>query len=241
MLTGARKLAKLLKDRSYCSALWKGVAAGVEHEPFLRQIHCNTVVDIGANRGQFALAVRRWLPHARIISFEPLPGPARVFRKVFAGQTDVELHEMAIGPSSGRHTIHVSGRDDSSSLLPMTDLLTTLYPGTQEVALEEIRVEALDRVISKADLVGPALLKMDVQGYELHCLEGCRELLPYFRHLYLECAFQELYAGQVLASQLIQWVCEHDFDLTGIYHLSHDRQGRAVDADLFFTKKDHPA
>jgi FkbM family methyltransferase len=231
-------LAQLLKSRYYRSALWKGVAAGVEHEPVLRRLRSNTVVDIGANRGQFALAVRRCLPQARIISFEPLPGPAKTFRRVLAGQTRVDLHETAIGPSRGRCTMHVSGRDDSSSLLPITDLQKTFYPGTHEIALQEITVETLDQTISEADLVTPALLKMDVQGYELHCLEGCSELLPYFQNLYLECAFQELYTGQALASQLIQWVYGQGFDLTGIYHLSHDRLGQPVDADLLFTRRD---
>jgi FkbM family methyltransferase len=241
MLTRAKKLAQVLKTPFYRRALWKGVAAGVEHESCLRRLSCKTVIDIGANRGQFALAVRRSLPQARIISFEPLPKPARIFRTVFAGQTGVELHEMAIGPSSGKKMMHIAGRDDSSSLLPITNLQTEVYPGTQEIAQQEIRVERLDRIISSADLVAPALLKMDVQGYEFQCLEGCSELLPHFRYLYLECAFRELYAGQALASQLIRRAHEHGFDLTAIYHLFHDRDGQPVDADLLFTRRSEPA
>ena len=236
MLTRARKLAHLLQTPLYRNALWKGVAAGVEHETILRRLDCNTVVDIGANRGQFALAVRRHLPQARIIAFEPLPEPARIFRAVFAGQSGVDLHEMAIGPSAGICTMHVSGRDDSSSLLPITDLQAELHPGTGEVGLLQVRVEELGSIIREADLIGPSLLKVDVQGSELECLEACGELLPHFDYLYVECGFQEMYAGQAHASRLIQFLFDRGFELSEICHVFHDAGGRTVDADLLFSK-----
>jgi len=236
MLTRARKLARLLRTPLYRNALRKGVAAGVEHESVLRRLDCNMVVDIGANRGQFSLAVRQCLPQARIIAFEPLPEPARIFRTVFAGQSGVELHEMAIGPSGGPCTMHISGRDDSSSLLPITDLQSELHPGTGEVGLLQVRVERLSSIIREADLASPSLMKMDVQGFELQCLEGCQELLPCFDYLYVECGFQELYAGQAHASRLIRFLFDQGFELKEICHVFHDAGGRSVDADLLFIR-----
>jgi 23S rRNA U2552 (ribose-2'-O)-methylase RlmE/FtsJ len=59
------------------------VAAGAEHLPVLRQFTgCRMVVDIGANRGQFARVARQCFPAARIVSFEPLPAP--LYRDVHA-------------------------------------------------------------------------------------------------------------------------------------------------------------
>ncbi|MGB6830088.1 MAG: FkbM family methyltransferase [Terracidiphilus sp.] len=238
MLTRVKKLARLVKRSAYQRALRKGVAAGIEHELILASLQCNTVVDIGANRGQFALVARHCFPNARIIAFEPLPNPARVFRDVFAGQNGIVLHECAIGSSSGRYMMHVSERDDCSSLLPITDMMTGLRPGTGEVGQLEIRVETLGSFVQEADLLEPALLKIDVQGFELQCLQGCRELLPHFKYIYSECAFREFYAGQVLASRLIEFAFEQGFDLTEICHLSHDSDGRSLDADLLFTRRE---
>ena len=63
------------------------VAAATEHLSVLRDKNLVTIVDIGANRGQFALTVRRCCPHANIHAFEPLAvpddGPSR--RQVDAG------------------------------------------------------------------------------------------------------------------------------------------------------------
>ncbi|MDP2854676.1 MAG: FkbM family methyltransferase [Smithellaceae bacterium] len=76
-----------------------GVLAGAEHRHVLSPL--GTVVDIGANRGQFSLAVRHWSPEVRVFAFEPLSGPAARFRKVFQGDFKVILHQAAIGPETG--------------------------------------------------------------------------------------------------------------------------------------------
>ena len=75
LLPKAAKLAAILRVSAWRKALRRHrVAAGVEHAVVLRQLAgCLTVVDIGANRGQFALAARQCFPAARIVSCEPLP------------------------------------------------------------------------------------------------------------------------------------------------------------------------
>src|SRR4051812_7539188 len=93
-----KKLSILVPNGEYRRGLRAGVAAAIEHQQLLRTLDARTVLDIGANCGQFALATRACLPDARIHAFEPLPGPAEVFRKVFAGDANVALHEVAIGP-----------------------------------------------------------------------------------------------------------------------------------------------
>ena len=84
---------------TWLSALRLGVAASIEHGPVLRKLSCRTVINIGANRGQFALAVRHSIPAAKIVSFEPLTKPAELFRKVFVADKAVSLHVAAVGPT----------------------------------------------------------------------------------------------------------------------------------------------
>ena len=69
---------------------------------------------------------------ARIVSFEPLSGPAALWRAVFAGDARATLVEAAVGPEAGEAEIHVSARDDSSSLLPIAARQSALFPGTAE-------------------------------------------------------------------------------------------------------------
>ena len=218
-------------------ALRLGVAAGVEHVRVLRNLGAvSVVVDIGANRGQFALAARHCFPTAHIVSFEPLPGPAAMFRRVFAGDSLVALHEAAIGPVVGEATMHVSRLDDSSSLLPITAEQERVFPGTAEAGTSAVQTGPLEQFVASDEIDAPALLKLDVQGYELEALKGCESLLHLFEAVYCECSFIELYAGQALAGEVVAWLRERRFDLAGVYNASYDRNGRAVQADFLFER-----
>ncbi|GAB4355526.1 MAG: FkbM family methyltransferase [Gammaproteobacteria bacterium] len=239
----AAKMAKLVRIAATGGLPWLwalrfGVAAGIEHARVLRSLgRVSTVVDIGANRGQFALAARRCFPNARIIAFEPLAGPARVFERLFASDSGVALHRTAVGSSSGEVLIHVSARDDSSSLLPITALQSHLFPGTAEAGTEKVQVGRLADFIAGGDLTPPALLKLDVQGFELEALKGCEDLLDRFAWVYAECSFVELYQGQALGDEVIAWLRERGFALCGVYHTAYDGRGKAVQADFLFENR----
>jgi FkbM family methyltransferase len=196
-----------------------------------------TVVDIGANRGQFALVARDCFRNAPIIAFEPLAAPSQRFRASLGDDPLVTLHQVAIGPTTGAATMHVAAEDDSSSLLPITPLQQSLFAGTNEVATEAIQIECLSSRIKDEDLKPPALLKIDVQGFELPVLEGCLPLLSRFSHIYVECSFVELYAGQALAAEVIRYLDEQQFRLSGAYNVCYGPRGTAIQADLLFTNQ----
>jgi FkbM family methyltransferase len=240
-----RKLVAILASGHglWIRALYRGVPAGVEHTPVLASLNCRTVVDIGANRGQFALAARRRWPTARVISFEPLEKPASVFRRVFKRDDLLVLHEVAIGPRDELGTMHLSRRDDSSSLLTIMPLQDAIFPGTEEVGTVPVRVEPLAAFLDDDSIAEPALLKIDVQGYELEVLRGCEALLAKFDHVYCECSFVELYKGQALAGTVILWLAERGCTLAGVFNTAYDGDGRAVQADFLFKRcdRDHTA
>jgi len=148
----------------------------------------------------------------------------------------VVFHQAAIGPEAGDATIHVSAADDSSSLLPISAIQERLYPGTGEVGTETIKVGRLSDFVSAEEIESPALLKLDVQGFELEALRGCEDLLDRFAYVYAECSFVELYSGQALAHDVIEWLRERGFRLIGVYHMSYDRNGRAVQGDFLFCR-----
>ena len=235
-LAKARKLAGIIKVPAWRDALRRHrVAAGVEHVVVLRNLGpLRMVVDIGANRGQFALAARHVFPQSQIVSFEPLAGPAALWRAVFAGDARATLVEAAVGPEPGAAEIHLSARDDSSSLLPITERQNALFPGTAEAGTATIQVVRLADALPAADIEAPALLKLDVQGFELQALAGCEALLDRFAWVYVECSFVELYAGQSFADEVIAWLRERGLRLAGVYNMAYDGDGSAVQADFLF-------
>jgi FkbM family methyltransferase len=182
------------------------------------------------------LVARHCFPKARIISFEPLPGPAGLYRRVLGNDSEILLHEVAIGPVQDDSIMHVSGRDDSSSLLPISKLQGEISPGTEEVGTVNVQVAPLDEFIKEGEIVGKALLKLDVQGFEMEALLGCESLLSRFEWIYCECSFVELYLGQKFAADVIEWLASKGFHIRGMYNPSYDHQGQAIQADFLFSR-----
>jgi FkbM family methyltransferase len=212
------------------------ILSGTEHLPVLVS-HIATVVDIGANRGQFALAARVYAPNARIIAFEPLHEPANIFRAVFRNDAQVKLHQAALGNVKGERKFHVSASDDSSSLLPISKFQESLFPGTGMVRTEKVSISPLNKYLKACDIIAPAFLKIDVQGFELEVLRGCESLLSHFSYLYVECSFLELYVGQPLVGEIISWLQKRGWCLKGVHNTIYDRQGNSVQADFLFSNQ----
>ncbi|KEZ78807.1 methyltransferase FkbM [Salinisphaera hydrothermalis C41B8] len=63
---------------------------------------------------------------------------------MFDGDAGVGLVEAALGPERGEAVIHLSARDDSSSLLPITGRQNALFPGTVEAGAATIRCARSD-------------------------------------------------------------------------------------------------
>ena len=219
-------------------ALIKGSPAGVEHLDILDQLDCATLIDIGANRGQFAIAARYCWPEAQIYSFEPLIGPARTLSRVFEGDDRVRLFQYAIGNKEEEALIHVSRMDDSSSLLPISQFQDQIFPGTYEIATRKIQSYPLDQVLNEEDIAAPAMLKIDVQGYELNVLRGSKLLLRHILYVYVECSFLELYQGQPKAHEVIAFLHEQGFNLSGVYNLFYTNDGKAIQGDFLFQKSE---
>ena len=133
--------------------------------------------------------------------------------------------------------MNVAMRDDSSSLLPITALQTSIFPHTDQVGIEEVRIAPLCDFLTNDMIEQPSLLKIDVQGYELDVLGGSETCLDRFDVVYVEASFMELYQGQPLASDVIDALNEKGFRLAAIHNLCHAQDGRAVQADFLFERR----
>lgn len=239
MNSALAKMAKIqrgLQSTLGRRALSLGVGAALEHDRILLKSRPDVVVDVGANRGQFALAVINLNQDARIFSFEPLKAPAETFENIFDGYNNVTLFKTAIGPSCYSAEINVSARDDSSSLLEIGAGQISVFPGTELAAKEAIQVKTLASCITPSDLSSVSMLKIDVQGFELQALEGCETLLSNFRFVYIESSFQELYISQALVSDIFRWLLERGFRFSDMGDISRDSAGNAVQSDFLFER-----
>jgi len=231
------KLSQIILNPFLFSALLKGAAAGIEHKFVLQNLSCECVVDVGANRGQFALIARKVFPLAKIHSFEPLEEPGQIFQKIFGNDPNVIFYPYAIGREKTTSTIHVTKDDDSSSMLPITKTQSTMFPGATEKETRQVTVLPLSQALGDTSIPPASLLKIDVQGFELDVLQGSEDILNKFSHLYIECSFIELYEGQALAHQIVSWLEQRNFMLRGVHNMYYQKNGIAVQGDFLFTQK----
>ncbi len=192
------------------------------------------MLDVGASRGQFALFAATNFPEARIVCFEPLPGPLDDLTRVLGDR--VEVRPVAVGARPGTATMNVSQRDDSSSILPIGQKQVGEFPGTAAIASIDVEVTTLDTALEEPG-ERPCLLKIDVQGLELEVLKGAAETLTQVDEALIECSFVELYEGQALADEVVEYLLGFDLRLVGVHEIAYSADGSAIQADFFFRRE----
>ena len=230
-----RKVAFCLPRPSSWRALWRGVAPTLEHRQVVEQLDYDLVLDIGANKGQFSLLVRLIRPGVPIHAYEPHGPEATVLKDILGTDALVSLHQIAIGERDGLAELHVSRRPDSSSLLAIGNEQTTHFPGTEETGVQTVEIRRLDSLPSHWKEASRALIKIDVQGYELRVLEGASSALANCRWVYVECSEVELYEGQALFGEVSAMLATKGFRLIERYN-AYRPAGRVVQADYLFAK-----
>jgi FkbM family methyltransferase len=206
----------------------------VEHDATPLRRDFRTVIDAGANRGQFAVYAARRFPQATLICFEPLPEPrAQLTRAVGAGER-LRVSEFALGMTNEDAAFHVSAADDSSSLLPIGQRQRDAFPGTGERTTISVQVRRLDEVLHTEELAAPVLLKIDVQGGELGVLQGAARLLGSIHAVVVEVSFVELYSGQALADDVWDYLRGFGFSCRGAWSLTYGAGGECLQGDLLF-------
>ena len=235
MLLKYRKAMFSLLRPQLWPALASGVAASIEHHAALADRQFMSIVDVGANRGQFVLFARMINRDATIIAFEPLEAPRRVCERLFAGDTRVTIKDVAIGASQHGALMHVAAKDDSSSLLAVGGVQHEVF-GTTAQQTSPVQVRRLADCITAEDLATPALLKIDVQGGELDVLKGAESLLSSFAAIYVECSYVSLYEGQALASDVIAFLADRGFLIAGVFNQHEHWRIGPVQADFLFVR-----
>jgi FkbM family methyltransferase len=135
-----------------------------------------TMLDVGANIGQFSLTMYRALDGAITIdAFEPNPSVYRLLAQNVQGIGDIKLYQYGIGDKDGEAQIHFE---------PMRSGIGSII---KENAGDPTATEVIQISGDPASLTGRKeydLVKVDVEGYELPAITGLSGIRP--RYLFLE-------------------------------------------------------
>jgi FkbM family methyltransferase len=208
---------------------------------FLQTLAIKTIIDIGAHSGEFAEMIRRILPDAQIISFEPLKEEFSELERRMQSVADFKAFNLAVGDENGRMSMHRSDYSQSSSLLPMASLHKEAFPESAGHKEETIEVARLDSALRECKLNPEILLKIDVQGYEDRVIAGGSDTLSSCKAIIIEVSFRELYEGQALFDQIYETLKDKGFNYRGnLYQLLSPLDGSPLQADALFVRRNRP-
>jgi FkbM family methyltransferase len=194
-----------------------------------------TIVDVGANDGQWANALLKFTKQPqRMELFEPNPDVYRILastvgRKPFAG-----LHNLALGDKPGTIALNITRSSVFSSVLPPTTALLANYGTSSEVVRTvDVPVSTLDAELAAVPSID--LLKLDVQGYERRVLAGAKEILSRTRSLLIETNYTSHYESDDDFESLSHvLITRYGFRLWSISSPSNGTTGQALWADALF-------
>jgi FkbM family methyltransferase len=206
---------------------------------FVRSLHqhgIDTVLDVGANTGQFALELRRADFTGRMLSVEPLGDAFATLSRAAEGDALWTTHRAAVGAHAGVLTMNVAGNSVSSSVLPMLARHSDAAPQTAYVATEDVPATTVVELVAQYGLEpAQTLLKIDVQGYERPVLDGAEPLLADFAGVRTEMSLVPLYDGQVLMPEIMSHLADRGFEMWTIERgFVEPGTGRLLQADGVF-------
>lgn len=195
-----------------------------------------TIVDVGANHGEYIRAAQFAFPEASIEAFEPTPALYERLRSKFEGPL-CHVFPYALDRESGRQEFHLTGADDLSSLLKPTADLRSRVQSDEHAATCSIEVESrrMDEVLKFPVDSRPVLIKIDVQGSELRVLQGASRVLDQVACVKLEYDFDPLYEGQASVLELFSFMEECKFSRFLQVDV-HINDGKIRRCDILFFK-----
>ena len=198
-----------------------------------------TIVDVGANQGQFARKVLSLFPAASLYCYEPLPSACKELQKLAEIHRNIHIRQLALGESAGTAMFneHIE-HSPSSSLLSITPGSRKLFPQTINQKSVEVKVSTLDMQFPEPNKLEPdVLLKLDVQGYEDRVLSGGSNLLRYVEIVIAEYSVVPLYNGQASFFHVCKEMSKAELIYAGNLDQTYDEHGRVVFLDAVFFRK----
>jgi FkbM family methyltransferase len=214
-----------------------GVAAARRLQ-ILRDAGVSMVLDVGANRGQFAKELRAGGYTDRILSFEPLGAAYAALEKAAREDPLWACRRLALSDTDGEAELHVADNAVSSSLLDMEARHLEAAPESRYVGVERVRQARLDALVDELELPADGVyLKVDVQGLESRVVEGARGTLGRIAAIESELSLVPLYRDQLLFREMLDLFDGAGYRLVSLEPAYADpRNGHVLQVDGIFLR-----
>ncbi|HLZ24749.1 MAG TPA: FkbM family methyltransferase [Ktedonobacterales bacterium] len=211
----------------------------LEYLPRALRANLGMVVDVGANKGAWVSALLRFVAVRRIEAFEPNPHAFALLSANLKHVASVRLHQAGVGDQAGSFVLQTTQDSKFSSLLPLQPQIQQEYWETLNIVeSHDVPIVTLDATL--ADAASVDLLKIDVQGFERHVLQGARQVLKRTRAVLIETNFISHYQGDDTFASLYSLLTEqYGFAFWNMTPPTYWRTGRALWTDSVFVNPTH--
>lgn len=208
----------------------------------LGRIHCDCILDVGANRGQFHDLLRTQAKFTgHIVSYEPVPELAKALAERTRSENMWEVQSGALGPSAGEMELNVMAADEFSSFLAPRLGQPNRFGATNRVVRRVVVPvttlgSEIERIHRERGLTR-FYVKLDTQGYDLDVLRGVGAGLERIVGLQSEVSLVPIYDGMPDWFQSIKAMQELGFQVAGLFPVSNDvATCRAVEVDCILVR-----
>ena len=211
-------IKKALKNAGYIASRYDPRRdPDVVRNRFFELNSINTVLDVGANAGQYGVRLRHLGYQGKIVSFEPLSSAFAKLMEHAADDANWITERCALGDRDGGSSINIARNSWSSSLLEMLPRHVHAAPQSAYIGKEAVVIHKLDSLfelyVSPNDRV---FLKIDTQGFTSKVLAGAEHSLKRIKGLEVELSTVPLYEGEPLIHDVLSCLYEKGF---AVYYL----------------------
>ncbi len=203
------------------------------------------IFDVGAYDGHVSLVFRHLFPTATIYAFEPFVDS---FRQLWvATAPDPKIYALNYGLSSqaGKCQFNANHHPETNSLLSFDPAVAEGWDEgkLETTAIVEAEFKTIDMVMAELNIPRIDILKIDVQGAEHLVVEGAASACEngLINLVYSEIIAQPVYVGLKRFDEALGVLYDRGFDLYRLYNFSVNAEGRLIQADAIFTRKESEA
>ena len=197
----------------------------------------DTVVDGGANEGQWALRTIGQLPNGcKLISFEPNEKSFAILRTKAESYVNWNIHNLGLSEKSGTFPIYISSNNEMSSSFLQPGGHLESFPTVSFSEVGRASVIRLDELIGLSTSRG-IYLKLDVQGFEKFAYEGCAGILDKVKVIEIETSLGTMYQGDSPHYELIPKLISDGFSPYAFNTPARDKHGRCTYVDVLLVRE----
>ena len=214
---------------------WEMLEIASHTRNLLQLLKVDCVLDVGANKGQYANFLRAHADYkGEILSFEPVPELAMVLSERAKKDPLWHVFPCALGAREESLPINVTqGTTLNSFLAPVRSGVEYIDQINTVVRTEKVPVRTVDSVLKERESSSSDtfFLKLDTQGYDHEVLKGATDSLPRIAALQTEISCLPIYEKMTGFLESLEALKKLGFDVTGMFPVNRDKWLRVVEFD----------